>query len=93
MDDLVMPAIVLALALVGLGFIWYANESRKQQDARKANALDFAMAGEPVGENTQIIKSRARDLLLFLEGEEVASRPIPIRVAEDDEEPSFGAMS
>ncbi len=77
-------AAFLFAGILACAFIWYANETRKLTERRKETALDFAMAGEPVGENSQIIKNRARDFQRFLEGEEVMSRPIPIRVQDDD---------
>ena len=87
-------AFSITSSLVVLGFIWYANESRKLAQSMRIAALDYAIDPNDRRPAYQDV-DRANVLHKWLADEPPESRVIPIRQAETEagEDPEFGAMA
>ena len=82
MDELIASAICLSLALVGLGFVWYANETRKHEANLRVQSLDLAIQPGTEHFPAHLHTERAGAYHRFLHDQPVIIRPMPSR-AED----------
>ena len=96
MDDQLWPILVFAigLSLIGLGFIWYANETRKHAANLRIQALDLSIDPQDRRPAFQDL-DRAKAYEAFLADKPQQATIIPIRngeAEEFDEPKSYAGM-